>query len=141
MKKDPTVAVKSQTGLLSGARRDQAVGRVGFVQQWELMTGGGKCCWQQHVIGRWNPASSLRLNSKPLLRRSACLVKQYGPSRGNIGVDPEVDQVFYDRCVAHLASPLYLTLIQAAAAGRTVSLPRSDSNTGRCEASLLRSAS
>lgn len=31
------------------------------------MTGGGKRCWQQHVIWRWNPASTLRLNSKPLL--------------------------------------------------------------------------
>lgn len=31
------------------------------------MTGGGKRCWQQHVIWGWNPASSLRLNSKPLL--------------------------------------------------------------------------
>lgn len=100
------VVVKSQTGLLSGARGDQAVGCVGLVQQWELMTGGGKCCWQQHVIGRWNPASSLRLNSKPLLRRSPRLVKQYGPSRGNIRVDPEVDQVLYDRCVTHLTSSL-----------------------------------
>lgn len=45
------------------------------------MTGGGKRCWQQHVIGRWNPASSLRLNSKQPVRFFFLrLMKRNGPS-------------------------------------------------------------
>lgn len=73
-----------------------------LVQPWKIMTGGGKRCWQQHVTGRWNPASSLRLNSKPSAHDFPHLIKQYGPSSEsslhgcNIGkrctADPEVDQ-------------------------------------------------
>lgn len=77
-RKDSVMALNSQTVALSRAPGGRPVGWL--VQPWKLMTGGGKHCWQQHVIGRWNPASSLRLNSKPSVGNFLHLMKQYGPS-------------------------------------------------------------
>lgn len=85
---------------------------VGWLaQQWRLMTGGGKRCWQQHVISRWNPASTLRLNSKPLICNFVPIWwKDMGQAAGaatyktGAGVDPEVDLTVCGGCIRAMRS-------------------------------------